>query len=385
MASESETSPTVRSSLVGIERADPHARGPARHPRRRSRACRAARARALRTRRRRRRRGTRRRCASHATAASWPRRCGSPHVTTARSWRGGAAPASPAAPRRWAIRSSSSPRSSTTSSRSTPSSGWRGSSRECSTSTSAGRSRISACTTRPTRRRSRRARSAATSRPTPAARTASRPASPRRTCSRSRWCSPTDRTTMLGGLEPDQPGYDLRGCFVGSEGTMGIATRIAVRLTPEPTRGRARCCSTSPSIEDAGATVSGIIAAGIVPAALEMMDAQITRAVEDFVGAGYPRDAAAVLLVELDGLAGRRRRAGRGRRARRARERCPHRARRRRRRRARAAVEGPQVGVRRHRPHRSRLLPPRRGRPAHASSSTCSAGSTRSPPSSSSR
>ncbi len=58
------------------------------------------------------------------------------------------------------------------------------------------------------------------------------------------------------------------------------------------------------AIEDAAATVSGIIAAGIVPAALEMMDAEITRAVEDFVGAGYPRDAAAVLLVELDGLPG---------------------------------------------------------------------------------
>src|SRR5262249_60260463 len=58
------------------------------------------------------------------------------------------------------------------------------------------------------------------------------------------------------------------------------------------------------SVDAAAATVSGIIAAGIVPAALEMMDAEITRAVEDFVGAGYPRDAAAVLLVELDGLAG---------------------------------------------------------------------------------
>jgi glycolate oxidase len=58
------------------------------------------------------------------------------------------------------------------------------------------------------------------------------------------------------------------------------------------------------SIDDAAATVSGIIAAGLVPAALEMMDAEITRAVEDFVGAGFPRDAAAVLLVEVDGLAG---------------------------------------------------------------------------------
>jgi len=107
---------------------------------------------------------------------------------------------------------------------------------------------------------------------------------------------------MLGGLEPDQPGYDLRGCFVGSEGTMGIATRIAVRLTPNPPTVRTLLLDFT-AIEDAGAAVSGIIANGIVPAALEMMDAEITRAVEDYVGAGYPRDAAAVLLVELDGLA----------------------------------------------------------------------------------
>ncbi len=107
----------------------------------------------------------------------------------------------------------------------------------------------------------------------------------------------------LGGLEPDAPGYDLRGCFVGSEGTMGIARRIAVRLTPNPPVVRTLLLDFT-AIDDAAATVSGIIAAGIVPAALEMMDAEITRAVEDFVGAGYPRDADAVLLVELDGLDG---------------------------------------------------------------------------------
>jgi glycolate oxidase len=105
----------------------------------------------------------------------------------------------------------------------------------------------------------------------------------------------------LGGLEPDSVGYDLRGCFVGSEGTMGIATRVAVRLTPDPPVIRTLLLDFE-SVEAAGATVSGIIAGGIVPAALEMMDAEITRAVEDFVGAGYPRDAAAVLLVEVDGL-----------------------------------------------------------------------------------
>jgi glycolate dehydrogenase FAD-linked subunit len=107
--------------------------------------------------------------------------------------------------------------------------------------------------------------------------------------------------TRLGGLEPDVAGFDLRGCFVGSEGTMGIATRIAVRLQPAPP-----CVQTLlldfGSIDAAAATVSAVIAAGIVPSALEMMDAAITRAVEDFVHAGYPRDAEAVLLVELDGL-----------------------------------------------------------------------------------
>src|SRR5689334_5536924 len=113
---------------------------------------------------------------------------------------------------------------------------------------------------------------------------------------------PDGSSTRLGGLEPDRPGYDLRGCFVGSEGTMGIATRIAVRLTPNPP-DIATLLVDFTSIEDAAATVSGIIAAGVLPAALEMMDARITRAVEDFVGAGYPRDADAVLLVEVDGMA----------------------------------------------------------------------------------
>ena len=109
---------------------------------------------------------------------------------------------------------------------------------------------------------------------------------------------------MLGGLAPDQPGYDLRGCFVGSEGTMGIATRIAVRLTPEPAGGRDDAARLRRRSTPPRPTVTGTIAGGIVPAALEMMDARITRAVEDFVGAGYPRDAEAVLLVEVDGLAG---------------------------------------------------------------------------------
>jgi glycolate dehydrogenase FAD-linked subunit len=112
---------------------------------------------------------------------------------------------------------------------------------------------------------------------------------------------PDGSIAVLGGLEPDSPGYDLRGCFVGSEGTMGIAARIAVRLVPKPPAVATLLCAFD-SVEAAAATVSGTIAAGVLPAALEMMDARITRAVEDFVGAGYPRDAGAVLLAEVDGL-----------------------------------------------------------------------------------
>ena len=114
---------------------------------------------------------------------------------------------------------------------------------------------------------------------------------------------PDGSVAMLGSLEADTPGYDLRGIFVGSEGTMGIATRIAVRLTPNPPAIRTLLADYA-TVEAAAATVSGIIAAGIVPAALEMMDAEITRAVEDYVHAGFPRDAAAILLVEVDGLEG---------------------------------------------------------------------------------
>jgi len=106
---------------------------------------------------------------------------------------------------------------------------------------------------------------------------------------------------VLGGLDADPAGYDLRGAFVGSEGTIGIATRVAVRLTPDPPAVRLLLLDFA-SVDEAAATVSGIIAAGIVPAAIEMMDQRITAAAEAFVHAGYPTDAAAVLLVEVDGL-----------------------------------------------------------------------------------
>jgi glycolate dehydrogenase FAD-linked subunit len=112
---------------------------------------------------------------------------------------------------------------------------------------------------------------------------------------------PDGAVTVLGGLDAEPAGLDLRGVFVGSEGTLGIATRIGVRLTPlAPVVATLLLDFTS--VAAAAETVSGIIAAGLVPAALEMMDQRITEAAEAFVHAGYPTDAAAVLLVELDGL-----------------------------------------------------------------------------------
>ena len=111
------------------------------------------------------------------------------------------------------------------------------------------------------------------------------------------------RTVELGspGGEPGGGGPDLVGLFVGSEGNFGIATRITVRLTPLPRAVRTLLADFM-SLRTAGEGVSAIIAAGIVPAALEMMDQSCIQAVEDSVyAAGYPRDAAAVLLVELDG------------------------------------------------------------------------------------
>ena len=111
---------------------------------------------------------------------------------------------------------------------------------------------------------------------------------------------PDGTVTVLGGLDPEPPGLDLRGVMVGSEGTLGIVTRIAVRLTPNPP-AVATLLLDFPTVA-AAETVSGIIAAGLLPAAIEMMDQRITEAAEAFAHAGYPIDAAAVLLVELDGL-----------------------------------------------------------------------------------
>jgi glycolate oxidase len=105
----------------------------------------------------------------------------------------------------------------------------------------------------------------------------------------------------LGSEAPDAPGYDLLGAFVGSEGTLGIATELTVRLTPNPEAVRT-FLAIYDDLDAASATVSAIIAAGIVPAALEMLEGLGVRAVEEYIHAGYPTDARAVLLIEIDGL-----------------------------------------------------------------------------------
>ncbi len=105
----------------------------------------------------------------------------------------------------------------------------------------------------------------------------------------------------LGSPGGEPWGPDLVGLFVGSEGNFGIATRIRVRLLPVPRAIRTLLADFN-ALRTAGEAVSAVIASGIVPAALEMMDQSCINAVEDSVyAAGYPRDAAAVLLVELDG------------------------------------------------------------------------------------
>jgi glycolate oxidase len=106
----------------------------------------------------------------------------------------------------------------------------------------------------------------------------------------------------MGSEGPEALGYDLRGVVVGSEGTLGLVSAACVRLTPEPPAIRTMLMGFA-TVEDCAATVSAIIAGGVVPAALEMMDQGIVRAVEAFAHAGYPTDAAAVLLVEVDGIA----------------------------------------------------------------------------------
>ena len=104
----------------------------------------------------------------------------------------------------------------------------------------------------------------------------------------------------LGGRAPDTPGLDLLSLSIGSEGLLVIVTEVTVRLIPRPACAQLVMASFA-DVASAGNAVAGVIAAGIIPAALEMMDRKATRAVEPFVHAGYDLEAAAILLVESDG------------------------------------------------------------------------------------
>jgi glycolate oxidase len=104
----------------------------------------------------------------------------------------------------------------------------------------------------------------------------------------------------LGGKHLDAEGYDLLGLMTGSEGLLGVVTEVTVRLLRKPETARALLLG-FPSSEQAGDAVAAIIAAGIIPGGMEMMDKPAINAAEDFVQAGYPRDVEALLIVELDG------------------------------------------------------------------------------------
>src|SRR5271165_6766376 len=104
----------------------------------------------------------------------------------------------------------------------------------------------------------------------------------------------------LGGKHLDAGSYDLLGVMTGSEGLLGVVTEVTVRILPKPTTARALLIGFA-AIEDAGKCVAAVIAAGIIPSGMEMMDRPAIHAAEAFVNAGYPLDVEALLIVELDG------------------------------------------------------------------------------------
>ncbi len=113
---------------------------------------------------------------------------------------------------------------------------------------------------------------------------------------------PDGELVWIGGKTRDPQGYDLTGLFVGSEGTFGIATKIIVRIMKKPQAVKT-VLAVFDEVDQASEAVSAIIGRGLVPAAMEMIDQLTIEAVEDAFGCGYPRDAAAALLIEVDGLA----------------------------------------------------------------------------------
>jgi glycolate oxidase len=112
---------------------------------------------------------------------------------------------------------------------------------------------------------------------------------------------PDGELINIGGDTRHYPGYDLTGLFIGSEGTFGIATKITVRILRNP-QSATTLLGSFATIRDASQTVSDITAAGMIPAALELIDGFICRAVEQHLKIGLPEDAGAVLLIELDGV-----------------------------------------------------------------------------------
>jgi glycolate oxidase len=112
---------------------------------------------------------------------------------------------------------------------------------------------------------------------------------------------PDGQVVQTGGPAEDNPGYDLTGVIVGSEGTFGIVTRVWVRITRNPEAYRT-LLGVFETVDDATNTISDIIGAGIVPGALEMLDSLILQAVEAAFHFGFPLDAGAVLIMEVDGL-----------------------------------------------------------------------------------
>lgn len=110
----------------------------------------------------------------------------------------------------------------------------------------------------------------------------------------------TGELLTIGAQSLDSPGFDLLALMTGSEGMLGIVMEVTVRLLPKPESARVLLAAFD-LVEQAGDSVAGIISAGIIPAGLEMMDTLAIRAAEDFIHAGYPVDAAAILLCELDG------------------------------------------------------------------------------------
>src|SRR5436309_3388816 len=113
---------------------------------------------------------------------------------------------------------------------------------------------------------------------------------------------PDARVVRTGGPVEDSPGYDLTGVIVGSEGTFGVAAKAWVRITRNPEAYRT-LLGVFETVDDATNTISDIIGAGIIPGALEMLDSLILQAIEEAFHFGFPLDAGAVLIMEVDGLA----------------------------------------------------------------------------------